>query len=343
MRPTALSIPARLIALALVVSPIGASAQSYYDLDAGRPTRVEDATPAARYELNVQALPVRFEQLATGARRWRSDTKLAYGVAPFTELELRVPFLIVDAATSGEPIVAGVAGVAVGGLRALTVETGWLPGVAVAAEWVAPVGGLAASYGSYSAKGIVTKTFRLLRLHANAGFGTWSVRAPPRVAPGCPSTTPPGTVIPPGCPSFQPTIPDTPCDRVPSNGAAYTCLPSPRTTVEAATRSMNAQSDTLDGRLLGPRYMAAVGFDHAFALSSTLITADFVAERYVHLLRTPDLLAEIGVRHQWTPQIVLDVGVGRHFSGPVRSNTVTLGVSYDLSMGQSEARSREDR
>jgi hypothetical protein len=57
-----------------ITAPLGsASAQGYYNLDAGRPGRVEDASPTARYELELQLLPVRFERFGGGGTRWRSD------------------------------------------------------------------------------------------------------------------------------------------------------------------------------------------------------------------------------------------------------------------------------
>src|SRR5689334_16421240 len=85
-----------LIAITAMAPLHSMRAQAYYNLDAGRPGRVEDAAPAARYELELQLLPVRVERFASGATRWRSDPKLSFGVAPFTEIELRVPLLMVD-------------------------------------------------------------------------------------------------------------------------------------------------------------------------------------------------------------------------------------------------------
>lgn len=328
---------------ALATSPVALGAQGYYDLDGGRPNRIEDATPSSRHELNLQLLPLRFEQLASGGQRWRSDTKVSYGIAPLTEVEVRVPVLVVVPRVTGAPVTTGVGGVAVGALRALNVETQALPALAVAGEFVIPVGGLAATFGSYSVKGLVTRTFSRLRLHANAGFGTWSVRRAPPAAPSCPATVPPGTPPPPGCGNYQPIVPDTPCDRVPSGGASFACLSRATTLDEATLSSTSTRADTIDGRLVGSRYMAGLGVDHTFALSSTLVSADIVVERYRHLYRDADLVAELGLRRQWTPQLVLDFGVGRHFSGPVRSNTVTLGLSYAMPFGTSESGRRAHR
>ena len=89
--------------------------------------------------------------------------------------------------------------------------------------------------------------------------------------------------------------------------------------------------------------MAGIAIDHAIALSSTLLVADFVVERFVDLYDTPDLTAEVGVRQQLTPQFVLDVGVGRRFGGVTRATSVTLGLSYELPVGRGASVRRADR
>jgi len=65
----------------------------YYNRDSGRPTRIEDANPTALYELELQLAPLRFEKLANGALRWRAEPKIAYGFAPFTDIEIRMPYI----------------------------------------------------------------------------------------------------------------------------------------------------------------------------------------------------------------------------------------------------------
>ena len=333
--PVRTILSAVLVTTALTAIPIVVGAQSYYNLDSGRPTRIEDATPTARHELSLQLLQLRFEQVASGSRRWRTDPKLSYGIAPFTEVEVRVPVLVLDPRVSGGRMVTGVGGVGLGGLHALTLETGSLPAFAVHAEWLAPVGGLAASSGSYSVKALGTKTFRHLRIHANAGAGTWSIRSSRGTEGSCPPPIPPGTVPPPGCGGAVPTVPDIPCDRAASSGARYACMNVNDRLSGSVARATMSMGDTIDGRLVGPRYTVGLGVDHAFGLASTLVTADVIAERYVHLYADADLTAEIGLRHQWSPQIVLDLGIGRHFSGPTRSTTLTLGLSYDMPVSRS--------
>jgi hypothetical protein len=302
--------------------------QGYYNLDAGRPGRVEDATPASRYELGLQLLPVRFERLANGVRRWRTDQQASFGIAPFTEVEVRAPILLIDSPTPGVPLASGLGGVAVGGMHAFGLETGRLPALAVAGEWLLPVGSLAARVGSYSAKVLATKTFALARLHVNVGYGSWSVRpAPSADTPACGDFIPlPGVPVPPGC---LVELPDTPCDRLPSPGVRITSAePAARRALACA---VSARLAVLPPQAtVGSRWMSAVGLDHAFALASTLLSADVVAERYIGLFPTTDWSGELGVRYQWSPQVVLDAGIARHFTGALRSNAATIGLSYDV-------------
>jgi hypothetical protein len=314
------------IAICLAAS-LPAHAQGYYNLDAGRPGRVEDASPTPRYELELQLMPVRFERFASGATRWRTDPKLSYGVAPFTEIELRVPLLQVNARGGGGRSAAGIGGVAIGGLHALTLETGALPAVALAGEWIAPVGGMSSPVGSYSAKVVGTKTLKQLRVHLNAGFGTWSLRPPPPVAATCPRVVVPGTVVPPGCGGGI-LVPDTPCDRV-GDGVQLACIGV------ASALGMTSQARTAKGRVaaadsasVGYRWVSGLGVDRAFPLASTLVSADVVAERFIGLYDTIDWSVELGLRHQLTPTFVVDVGIGRHFAGAAMSNAITAGITY---------------
>jgi hypothetical protein len=324
-----ISCSARLSLVLLLLIASAAQGQGYYNLDAGRPGRVEDAAPAPRYELDLQLLPVRFEQLAGGTRRWRTDQKASFGIAPFTELEMRAPILLIDSPTPGVPLTSGLGGVAVGALHAFGLETGRVPAIAVAGEWLLPVGSLAARVGSYSAKLIATKTFPLVRVHANVAYGSWSVRpAPLANAPACGDFIPaPGVPVPPGC---LVELPDTPCDRLPSPATVRSTSVEPAARRSLACAAPAVRAAVPEQTTVGSRWMSGVGLDHAFALASTLLSADVVAERYIGLLPFTDWTGEIGVRHQWSPQVVLDVGVARHFTGALRANSATIGLSYDM-------------
>ena len=298
-----------------------ASAQGgYYNLDSSRPTRIEDAAPTPLYELELQLAPVRFEKLATGVHRWRIEPKMSYGVAPFTAMEIRAPLIIVNPPDAGAPITSGVGGLAIGAQHAFGVEKQRWPALALAAEWIAPVGSLGAYIGSYSVKGIATKTFPFARLHINALYGTYSSRVSI-----CSLPRPINIPAPPGCPA-TPLPFDPPCDVIPANTtAAHSAkLCSARPVARLETPEFDPT------RSVGLRWMTGLGIDRAFALSSTLVTADVVAERFAGLFARTDLSAEIGVRRQITPQVVLDLGVTRHFVGLVRSNAVNAGIGYGV-------------
>jgi hypothetical protein len=311
------------VLLALACNAIAltrAHAQSgYYNLDAGRPTRVEDASPAPRYELEVQLPSLRFERVASGVRRWRMEPKIVYGVAPFTELEFRAPLIVVDSPDPDVPRRSGLGGLAIGALHAFGVERSSWPVFAFAGEWIAPVGALSAPIGSYTLKGIATKTFPMARAHLNVAYGTYSskvnVCALPRAI---------NIPAPPGCPVS--VIPfDPPCDAIPSADALRAVA---RCNASVAARVEQQEFDVT--RSVGMRWMTGIGVDHAFALSSTLVSADVVAERFAGLFAKTDVSAELGIRRQWTPQVVLDVGVARHFVGLLQSNSVTFGATFGI-------------
>jgi len=317
-------------AMSLGAAPRVLSAQEYYNLDAGRPTRLEDAMPAARQELDIQMPALRLDQVENGPRLWRADSKISYGIAAFTEVEVRVPLILVDPPNATDPRTIGVGGVAIGGTRALTLETAAMPALALTGEWVAPVGGLSAHVGSYSAKLLLTKTFSHWRVNLNGGIGTWSIRpASPRGSTSC-TPIPPDTLPPTGCSGPPPPIPPVVgCTRAPSQ-ARLACLASAPTSLGGASGSRAVADTTGLAVLSGQRYTAAFGIDHAFPLSSTLLIADVVYERYVDLYTVADVIGELGFRHQLSPQVVADVGVSRSFAGQVRSSGITLGMSFNL-------------
>lgn len=301
-----------LAALAVLLDTSTTAAQSaFYNLDSGRPTRVEDALPTPRGELEIQFLPIRAEWLGDGSQRQRLEPKIAYGLLPMTEIEARVPFVRTRGADGSAT--TGVASAAIGALHAFNVETSW-PALAVAGELVLPVSTLSAPTGSYSLKGLATKTFRFGRIELNAGGGTWSIRLPP---PGPVAT--PNQCGDPGQPPCLP--PDLPCNVVPApqNGPSFSCAPSTASleTVAAGVR-----------RSTGPHWTASLGVDHTLPLVSTLFAASVSMDRFDGLYALTDWTAEVGVRTQISPQMVADLGIGRRFAGTTQSTTVLFGVSY---------------
>jgi hypothetical protein len=307
------------IALAFVGLLFGRTAggqTSYYNLDAGRPTRVEDAIATALRELEIQVLPLRGEWVSDGTQRIRVEPKVSYGVLPLTEIELRVPF--VTSRSPGSAETAGIASAGVSALHAFNVETRW-PAFAVAAEVVLPVGSLSAKTASYSVKGLATKTFPLARLELNVGGGTWSIRPPSSAA-----TVGGGGTLCGNAPGVPPClIPDVPCNVVPSGrsaGPSFACMPAVAPAAIAAATTTPAAT--------GPHWTAALGIDHTFPLVSTLVIADIVVDRFAGLYPLDDWTAEIGLRKQFAPQLVVDLGFGRHFAGTTQGTSVTVGMSY---------------
>jgi hypothetical protein len=78
--------------------------------------------------------------------------------------------------------------------------------------------------------------------------------------------------------------------------------------------------------------MAALGIDHAWPLISTLAVADIVIDRFDGLYPLDDWTAELGLRRQVAPQLVFDFGVSRRFAGTTQSTSLTVGLSYSMSM-----------
>lgn len=299
---------------ALVLLVFGATAargqSGYYNLDVGRPTRVEDAVPTPKGELEVQFLPLRGEWAGGGMIRQRFEPKLAYGVFGLTEIEARLPIVHVQSAASGSVI--GVASAALGALHAFNVETAW-PALAVSSEIVLPVGSMSASATTYSVKGLMTKTFSIGRLELNAGGGTWSIRVPP-----------PGPVVVPnqcGDPGQPVCIPpDVACDITLAATAPGTSL--------ACASPVSAVALVSGRRSTGAHWTASLGFDHTFPLRSTLIAAAITVDRFDGLYPLDNWTAEIGARKQLTPQLVGDLGVGRGFMGSTQTTTLNFGMSY---------------
>jgi hypothetical protein len=303
------------LALASFLGARTAAAQtSYYNLDSGRPTRVEDAIATTLGELEIQVLPLRGEWVSDGTQRIRVEPKLSYGVLPLTEIELRVPF--VTSRSPGSAETAGIASAGVSALHAFNVETRW-PALAVAAEVVLPVGSLSAKTASYSVKGLATKTFRFARLELNVGGGTWSIRPPTSAATGAGGGTLCGNA--PGVPPCL--IPDVPCNVVPSGlsaGPSFACMPAAAPVAIAAATTPAA---------IGAHWTAALGIDHTFPLVSTLVIADIVVDRFAGLYPLDDWTAEIGLRKQFAQQLVVDLGFGRHVAGKSQGTSVTVGMS----------------
>lgn len=155
-------------ALALWAAAPAAAQTDYYNTDAGRPVRVEDAYPTERYAFELQLAPLRLEREAGGVYNWELAPEIAYGILPRTHVEVGFPVRFVD--PGGDDEARGLAGIEIAALHNLNVETRTLPAFAVAADVLLPVGSLAPERAYPSVKGIATRNFGFARFHANAQY-----------------------------------------------------------------------------------------------------------------------------------------------------------------------------
>lgn len=154
-----------LAAASTVLAGHGAAQTDYYNPDAGRPVRVEDAYPVERYAFELQAAPVRFERADDGILELSVEPELAYGLLPRTQIEVAFPLSIRAGGGSGERF--GLEGVELSMLHNLNAESESFPAFALAADVVLPIGEYAPSRAYPSLKGIATRTYRVARLHFN--------------------------------------------------------------------------------------------------------------------------------------------------------------------------------
>ena len=317
------------VALGGIAIARGASGQSqYFNLDGGKPGRVEDAEVAPRYSLGVDLAPFQLERLTDGTFRLRAEPKVSYGILPFTEIEARVPVVyVIPSQASGARPVTGVASFGIGVLHAFNLETSAIPAFAFGGDVALPVGTLAGPHAAYVIKLLSTKTTPLGRVHLNAGIGTYAVRAVSAQSDTGACTQAGRLRLPlpgqPACAGGPPIIFDSPCSMSPGHAerlaASLMCMampPEPSTPAAPPTH--------------GSRWLAGIGADHAFALRSTLITADVVAEHFVGLYSRIDWTAEAGIRRQMTPTIMIDAGVASHFAGVIHSTSITVGAAYEI-------------
>jgi hypothetical protein len=104
-----LSAAAMLAAVGTAANPLAAQTD-YYNTDARRPVRIEDAYPVERYAFEAQVAPLRLERLSGGVYHWEIEPELAYGILPRTHLEVGLPLIWADGADDDESF--GVGGTA---------------------------------------------------------------------------------------------------------------------------------------------------------------------------------------------------------------------------------------
>lgn len=156
-----------LVAIAASLAGQSLAAQTdYYNTDAGRPIRVEDAYPVERRAFELQLAPLRLER-SRGAYSWGVEPEVAFGIFPRTHLEIGFPLALIDSPLAGTS--AALAGIEVSMLHNLNVETA-IPALAIVADLLLPAGGFGPERAYPSVKGIATKTFSWIRFHANGQY-----------------------------------------------------------------------------------------------------------------------------------------------------------------------------
>jgi hypothetical protein len=177
------------VVVASVAAPTArAAAQTdYYNTDRGRPVEIEDAYATERYAFELELAPARVEWASDDGERttsWEIEPEIAYGLLPRTHLEIGVPIAFTSPAAGTRR--SGVAGLELSLMHNLNAETRTVPALGVRADVLAPVGPLAPDRAYATFTGMMTRTFRPMRIHLN---GQITAGAAPRFEPS-PSSVP---------------------------------------------------------------------------------------------------------------------------------------------------------
>lgn len=157
-------LAAALVFLAFAAPPAWAQTD-FYNLDRGRPLRVEDALAIERHAIEWQLAPVRLSGARGAGSTLELEPELAWGVLPRTQVEVGLPLARFR---RGSREVIGGAGLDLAVLHALNTESTTLPALALAAHSLLAVGPLGPSRAITSFTAIATRTMSAGRLHLNA-------------------------------------------------------------------------------------------------------------------------------------------------------------------------------
>ena len=160
--------PIAAVATVLVIARPATAQTDYYNTDEGRPVRVEDAYPVERYAFEVQVAPLRLERTDGGTYEWDFEPELAYGILPYTQVEIGFPLALRDNEEGRGRF--GLGGIHLSALHNLNAESRTLPAFAVSANAGLPVGNFAPERIYPSLKGIATRTFAFARFHVNGQY-----------------------------------------------------------------------------------------------------------------------------------------------------------------------------
>lgn len=314
-----MNLPAvSVLALALFGVTGQAHAQAEYrNLDGGFPVRIEDAAVTERYALDLDLANFRVDALSAGRRRIQIEPRLSYGILPRSEIWLRVTAFYREAAITPRK---GLAGIGVGGMYQFNLEHLHLPAMAFSSETFVPTGP-GALPPSYSARGLLTKSFAPGRIHLNASLASYATR----VATNClPLIS--GTVCRSGVPTIGIVPPlDGPCLLGLDAGQSTATLCDAQQTQSAAASAAQTASEKL---VTHAHWLAGVAADKTLPLRSIVFVGDVFAERFEGIGRAVDWTSELGARKQISPRVVLVGALGRHFSGLNNSSFLILGATF---------------
>ena len=177
-----------LVATCALLAPLASlSAQTdFYNTDAGRPVRIEDAYAIERRAVELQLAPFRLERARGGAYRWGLEPELAIGLFPRTQVEIGIPLAHVEGVAGRRR--TALAGIDASVLYNLNVETR-LPALAIVADVLLPVGALGPDKAYPSFKAIATKTFSWARFHLNGQVTMGDAPVAPTVGTNSASST----------------------------------------------------------------------------------------------------------------------------------------------------------
>jgi hypothetical protein len=293
------------IAIALMLPPKAHAQGEYRNLEAGRPTRISDATPTERGSLDLDLTSFRLERLSLGRYRLQYEPRIAYGAFPRGEISIRVPSFYRERSVSPR---GGIAGVGVGAEYQILMEGLHLPALALAGEAFIPTGPNAIQT-TVSVKGLITRTFSFARFHVNGSYGNFAIRSAPAG----------GVLAPPVIDG--PCVFETPDSDLPIRafcGAGGGALTQTAAASEIVTK---------------PRWSAGGAVDKSFGLRSLIVVADVFVEKLEGIGRPADWSAEGGARKQINQLLVIDAGIGRRFTGISPSWFATMGTTLTLAGG----------
>lgn len=154
---------------ASLLLPSQATSQTdYFNTEANRPVRIEDAYPLERYAFELQLSPLRLSRFNGGEYRVQFEPKVSYGILPRTYIEFGVPLEYVDRKDGDGTF--GLAGLDVTAFYNLNTETLSLPAFAVVGGLQFPLGSQVSDHVYPSLTAIMTRSFRFGRVHVNGQY-----------------------------------------------------------------------------------------------------------------------------------------------------------------------------